>query len=1174
MIRETLNTAATNATTAMWPWINTLYFDFRNTPGGSQTHVGSASATLPYWVKVVRSGNTFTGYGSPDGATWTQLGSSQTISMAQNVFAGLAVNSGSNSALATATFDNVSVSSAAAPAPVITSLSATTGPIGSQVTVNGLNFGASQGGSLVTLNNAPLTINSWRDRAIVITIPAGAASGPLLVSVAPSMNDSNYVVFTVTSNPLPSGWLDRDIGAPGVNGSGTYSNGTFTVKGAGYQINGTADAFHYVYQPLSGDGTLVARVASLQGSLSTGLAGVMVRETLDTAATNATTAASSYNSTIYFDVRSAAGGNTTGSGGLLASLPYWVKVVRAGNSFTGYRSPDGVSWTQIGSSQTITMAQNVYVGLAVNSGSTSAVATATFDNVSLVALAVPNIETVSPSPVAAGSAVTITGASFGATQGNSTVTFNGTAPSSVSSWSSSQIVATIASTAPGGTGPVSVVVNSVPSNTSVSLEVINPAISSMSPHSGAPGGTVVISGLGFGASRGSGQVNFNSVAASVVSWSDISISVTIPSNAVSGPVTVADLGLTSNGVQFTLEGQPAITALSPSSGQNGTQVTITGSGFGATQSSSTVLFNGMSPSVNSWSDTQIIAAITPGTSTGPVTVTVAGITAQTAPFTVNSVVQVTDSLGNASSYTSASAGGTWNNIAGSGSGCSSCTVRGNVQQTLDSNGNVLSFTDELGHLTTFTYDSSGNLTSQSAQLNPSTSVTTSYTYNSLGEPLTVTDPLGNTNNNTYDANGNVLTVTSPAPNSSTAASVTQFAYDSKGELTQVTDPLNHVTTLTYTSAGLIATITDAQQNVTTYQYDSHGNRTAVIDALQHQTSFAYDAMDRLTTITYTDQTTASFGYNSRGRRTSVTDQNGKVTTYTYDDADRLTQVKDAANNVTQYVYDTESSLLSITDANGHATSFAYDAFGRVTQTTFPSTLAESYLYDATGNLVNKTDRNGHSILYVYDALNRLTHKGYPDSTGVDYVYDLAGKIKQVTDPTGSYGMAYDNMGRLIGTMAVLCIGLIAVLACHSDRHESFYAFLADADKDGAITRGWIPTFLPQSSRAIHELHDLSPSREWCAFEFRPSDSQSLRKNIKSVDALTPSVRRVPPPGVSWWPAVLKGNDLDLRQIHEAGFDVYELVIQATTDSKAVQLFAIDWSKGRGFFYEVPAYGGE
>ena len=86
----------------------------------------------------------------------------------------------------------------------------------------------------------------------------------------------------------------------------------------------------------------------------------------------------------------------------------------------------------------------------------------------------------------------------------------------------------------------------------------------------------------------------------------------------------------------------------------------------------------------------------------------------------------------------------------------------------------------------------------------------------------------------------------------------------------------------------------------------------------------------------------------------------------------------------------------------------------MTQTTFPSNLTESYLYDSAGNLTSKTDRNSHSILYVYDALNRLTHKGYPDSTGVDYVYDLAGKIKQVTDPTGTYAMAYDNMGRLIG----------------------------------------------------------------------------------------------------------------------------------------------------------------
>ena len=38
---------------------------------------------------------------------------------------------------------------------------------------------------------------------------------------------------------------------------------------------------------------------------------------------------------------------------------------------------------------------------------------------------------------------------------------------------------------------------------------------------------------------------------------------------------------------------------------------------------------------------------------------------------------------------------------------------------------------------------------------------------------------------------------------------------------------------------------------------------------------------------------------------------------------------------------------------------------------------------------------------------------------MDYIYDLAGKIKQVTDPPGTYGMAYDNMGRLLGTTTAL-----------------------------------------------------------------------------------------------------------------------------------------------------------
>jgi hypothetical protein len=153
--------------------------------------------------------------------------------------------------------------------------------------------------------------------------------------------------------------------------------------------------------------------------------------------------------------------------------------------------------------------------------------------------------------------------------------------------------------------------------------------------------------------------------------------------------------------------------------------------------------------------------------------------------------------------------------------------------------------------------------------------------------------------------------------------------------------------------------------------------------------------------------------------------------------------------------------------------------------------------------------------------------------------------------------------------ALLGVALIcAFITFHSDRQESFYPSLAEADKDGAIARDWIPDdLLPSSSRAIHEVHDLSPSTEWCSFEFVPADSQTLRKNLKAVGALPPSVRRVPNPHVSWWPSTLRGN-LDSERIHKEGFDLYVVEKPATSVTTDVLLFAIDWSKGRGFFYST------
>jgi hypothetical protein len=197
MIRESLTAGSTNAYAAFGN--NALmYFDERLSTGGASTSAStSTSVTLPYWVKLVRSGSTFGAYTSTDGVNWSQIGTNVTINMAQNVYIGLVVNSSNNSALATATFDNVSVSTPSAPAPAINSLSTTAGPVGTSVVISGSGFGATQSTGTVMVSGVVAPVTAWSATSVTATIPTGATSGPLAVLVAPTMNASNPVTFTV-----------------------------------------------------------------------------------------------------------------------------------------------------------------------------------------------------------------------------------------------------------------------------------------------------------------------------------------------------------------------------------------------------------------------------------------------------------------------------------------------------------------------------------------------------------------------------------------------------------------------------------------------------------------------------------------------------------------------------------------------------------------------------------------------------------------------------------------------------------------------------------------------------------------------------------------------------------------------------------------------------------------
>jgi glucose/arabinose dehydrogenase len=111
MIREGLAPDARHAMMVITPG-NGASFQRRTATAGASAHTPGPLVVAPYWVRLVRSGSTFTGYASSDGVAWTQVGS-DTVPMGTNGYVGLAVTAHNNAALCTATFSNVSLTGTA-----------------------------------------------------------------------------------------------------------------------------------------------------------------------------------------------------------------------------------------------------------------------------------------------------------------------------------------------------------------------------------------------------------------------------------------------------------------------------------------------------------------------------------------------------------------------------------------------------------------------------------------------------------------------------------------------------------------------------------------------------------------------------------------------------------------------------------------------------------------------------------------------------------------------------------------------------------------------------------------------------------------------------------------------------------------------------------------------------
>ncbi len=276
---------------------------------------------------------------------------------------------------------------------------------------------------------------------------------------------------------------------------------------------------------------------------------------------------------------------------------------------------------------------------------------------------VPTISALLPTLGPVGTSVTISGSNFGATQGTSTITFNGTG-ATPSSWSNTAIVAPVPMGAT--TGLVVVTVGGNASN-GVSFTVNHPityvydelgrlagavdpagetaiyaydavgnvlSISRQSsatvsiiefiPNSGPVGAIVTIYGTGFSTTASQNTVAFNGVAATVTSSNSTQIVASVPFGATTGSISVTTpSGSATSGTSFLVTastGAPTITEFTPTNGTLGTAVTITGTNFDTTPNSNKVAFNTTYSIVSSVTATTITTSVPSNATSGRISV--------------------------------------------------------------------------------------------------------------------------------------------------------------------------------------------------------------------------------------------------------------------------------------------------------------------------------------------------------------------------------------------------------------------------------------------------------------------------------------------------------------------------------------------------------------------------
>ena len=403
-------------------------FEYRTSTNATAAQTVGGADSTPYWLQLTLVNGTITGYGSPNGTTWTQIGS-QAITVGTNVYVGLALTSHDTSALATAVFSHVSI--VTSPVQVLTSVKVLTTPqnLTAGKSQQLIAEGFDQNGFLMSTQPAfTWTLTSGAGNISSSGLYTAPSTGTLATVTASSGGLTSTGSVAVVNSP----WTSTDIGVVNAPGTAYDSGSTTTLTDTSDDIWNQSDDFHFDYQTMTGNGSITAELNSQTSASSYIKSGLMMRNSLspdDVMAMicNPSTAP-------VFEWRTSASVIAQQDLGPTAEgTPYYLRLVRNGSLFSGYISANGTTgWTLIGS-QTLSMNSVIYVGLALTSHDTAASATAVFSHVSISNPTVATAASATPNPATGSTtALSVLGANTPNSSGEASLTYTWAATSTPS----------------------------------------------------------------------------------------------------------------------------------------------------------------------------------------------------------------------------------------------------------------------------------------------------------------------------------------------------------------------------------------------------------------------------------------------------------------------------------------------------------------------------------------------------------------------------------------------------------------------------------------------------------------------------------------------------------------------------------------------------------------------